>query len=91
MPNSRSAKKRVAYIERRTARNAAIKSTMKTALRRFDTAIAEGDTDQAKELYGKVSSVIDKAAKKGTIHKNKAARSKSRLAKRLNSMQAVAQ
>ena len=80
MPNVNSAIKRAKIIETKRARNASAKSTIKTYIRRYEAAIADGDSQQAATLYTKVSSLLDKAASKGIIHKNKAARRKSRLA-----------
>lgn len=86
MPNIKSAEKRVRYISKQTARNAAIRSSVKTAIKRFNAVADEGDADQAKEQYKKAASAIDKAAKKGVVHKNTAARKKSALAKRLSAL-----
>lgn len=79
MANTRSAKKRVRQTRVRTLRNRIYKSRMKTAVRRFEEALAEGDRERAAELLRRASSLIDKAAKKGVIHANAAARRKSRL------------
>ncbi len=86
MPNIKSAKKRVKYIAKHTARNAAIRSSVKTAIKRFQSVVDTGDLSQAQEQYRKAVSVIDKAAKKGVVHRNTAARKKSSLAKVLNSL-----
>jgi small subunit ribosomal protein S20 len=86
VPNIKSAEKRVRYIEKRTARNVAIRSSVKTAIRRFKAVADAGDLSQAQEEYKKAASVIDKAAQKGVVHRNAAARKKSSLAKRLNAM-----
>lgn len=84
MPNIKSAKKRVKYIAKHTARNTAVRSSVKTAVKRFKSVAESGETDQAQEQFRKAVSAIDKAAKKGVIHPNTAARKKSRLAKSLN-------
>lgn len=83
MPNIKSAKKRVLTIEKKSLRNRAVKSNLKTRLKNFDTAVKTNDPI-AKELLRDASSAVDTAAKKGVIHKNKANRKKSRLAKALN-------
>lgn len=84
MANTRSAEKRIRQTRVRTLRNRIYKSRVKTAVRRFEEALAEGDRARAAELLRKASSVIDKAAKKGVIHANAAARRKSRLYRRFN-------
>ena len=79
MPRIKSAEKRVQIEKVRRARNASDKSALRTAVKNFE----KGEKHTAAEL-SEVSSILDKAAAKGTIHANKAARKKSRLAKRLN-------
>jgi len=88
VPNTRSAEKRVRVIAKRTLRNRMIRSRMKTAIRRYQTALAEGNLEAAAELYRKAASQIDRAAAKGVIHPNQASRRKARLAARLNGLQA---
>lgn len=83
MPNIKSAKKRVKVSELKRSRNIGVKSAIKTYIRKYETAVAEGNTDNAATLYTKVTSMMDKAAGKGIIHKNTAARRKSRLAAKL--------
>lgn len=87
MANTRSAQKRIRVTARRTLRNRMIKSRMRTIIKRYEAALAEGDLQTSEELYKKVTSTIDRAAAKGVIHKNEASRRKARLAKRLNAMQ----
>ncbi|WP_227767551.1 30S ribosomal protein S20 [Zhaonella formicivorans] len=84
MPNIKSAKKRVEITRQRTLRNAALKSNLKTAIKRFEEAAAGGDLDKAKDTLVRAIRTIDKAVTKGLIHKNKAARKKSRLQKLFN-------
>ncbi|HOL18378.1 MAG TPA: 30S ribosomal protein S20 [Bacillota bacterium] len=84
MPNTKSAEKRVRQTKIRTARNRRIKSIVKTSIRRFEEAVQAGDMDTAKAKMVAAASLIDKAAAKGVIHKNNAARKKSRLARILN-------
>lgn len=83
MPNVKSAIKRVKINEVKRARNISAKSSIKTYIRRYEKEVAEGNSDTAAALYSKVSSLLDKAAGKGIIHKNTASRKKSRLAARL--------
>lgn len=86
MPNIKSAKKRVKYIAKHTARNTAVRSSVKTAIKRFRSVAESGDLNQAQEQYRRAVSAIDKAAKKGVIHRNTAARKKSKLARSLNAI-----
>lgn len=83
MANIKSAMKRAQIASIRTTKNAAYKSMMKTAIRRFETALKEANLDNAKESLVKAIRIIDKLAVKGIIHKNMAARKKSRLSRRL--------
>lgn len=80
MPNIKSAKKRVKVINTKTARNKAIKSEIKTVLKKAQAAVANGDAN-AKEAVAYAIKKVDQAAAKGIMHKNKAARKKSQLAK----------
>lgn len=84
MPNIKSAAKRVEITRIRTLRNSAVKSSIKTAIRRFEEALAANDSAKAKEALVKAIRMLDKGVTKGVIHKNTAARKKSRLTKRLN-------
>jgi len=84
LANILSAKKRVGLTRRQTARNRAIRSTYRNAIRQFEQALAAEDIEKARELLQVAISEIDRAASKGVIHKNQAARRKSRLTKRLN-------
>jgi small subunit ribosomal protein S20 len=68
---------------KRRATNKAVKSQIKTAIKKFETALNEKNTDKAKELLGVVSSILDKAAKKNIIHKSNASRKISRLSRRI--------
>ena len=86
MPNIKSAIKRVSVIEKKTLRNNMIKSAYKTAVKNFETAVAEGDVKKAETLFSEATKKIDEACSKGVIVKNTAARKKSALAKKLNSM-----
>lgn len=79
MANIKSAKKRAEQSEERRARNASLRSRMRTAIKRVRKAIATGDKTQARAVLGQVSSVIDSTVTKGIVHANAAARYKSRL------------
>ncbi len=82
MPNIKSAKKRVKVIATRTARNKAIKSDLKTALKKADAAVNDNAENKA-EVVRTAIKKVDMACSKGIMHKNKAARKKSQLAKKL--------
>ncbi|MEN8701057.1 30S ribosomal protein S20 [Bacillus infantis] len=88
MPNIKSAIKRVKTSEARNAQNVTVKSSMRTAVKKAEAAIVNEDTAAAKTSYANAVSQLDKAAAKGLIHKNAAARKQSRLAKKLNSLNA---
>jgi small subunit ribosomal protein S20 len=84
MANIKSQIKRNRQNEERRVRNKSARSRLRTRVRRFEEALAEGDVDTAEELYRIAARDLDKAAGKGIIHKNKAANKKARLAARLN-------
>jgi small subunit ribosomal protein S20 len=86
LANTASAIKRVRQEAKRRARNRAIKSRMRTTVKRAQVAIEAGDMAQANEAVLAAVREIDKAAQKGVIHANQAARRKSRLMQRLNSV-----
>lgn len=88
MPNIRSAKKRVLVIEKKTAVNKAVKSALKTQIKKFLAAVTAGNKEEATKLYPETVSAIDSAASKGILHKNNAANKKAKLAKKLNAMEA---
>lgn len=88
MPNIKSAIKRVNVIEKKTARNNMIKSGYKSAVKKFEEAIAAGKVDEAKVLFSEATKKIDQACTKGVIVKNTASRKKSSLSKKLNSAMA---
>ena len=83
MANIKSALKRIKVTKFKTRRNKMIISSLKTSIRKFEESVKAGNIDEAKALYQRTSSLIDKAVVKGTLHKNTAARKKSRLAKKL--------
>lgn len=80
MANIKSAKKRARQNVKRRLSNVSAKSNMRTHIKKLLALVEAGQKDEAKVLLPKVSSVIDKVASKGMIHKNKANRHKSRLA-----------
>ena len=86
MANIKSAMKRIRTSERRRVRNAAVRSTVRTSVKSTRTAIEGGQADQARESLLRTIQVLDKAATKGVIHKNTAARRKSRLTRQLNAL-----
>ena len=86
MPNIKSAKKRVLVIEKKTQVNKAIKSALKTQIKKFLAVVASADKEEATKVYSETVSAIDSAASKGIIHKNNAANKKAKLAKKLNAM-----
>ncbi len=83
MPNIKSAKKRVLVTEKKTMENKAIKSALKTQIKKFLAAVDAGDKALAEKLYSETVSAIDSAASKGILHKNNAANKKAKLAKKL--------
>ena len=87
MPNIKSAKKRVLVIDKKTERNKAIKSEMRTEVKNLLALVASGDKAAATALYPHTCSVIDGAVSKGVIKKNTAANKKSALSKKLNAME----
>ena len=84
MANIKSAMKRVDITAKQNLRNRVIMSSMKTAMKKLDKAIAENDQALVSETYLKAVSLVDKAALKGVIHKNNANRKKAQLAKKLS-------
>lgn len=88
MAHSLSAKKRVRQNIKRRARNRARKEQIKEAVKGFTAAIAGGTLDAAEKALRQAVQKLDRVATKGTIHKNTAARKRSRLTKRLNAAKA---
>ena len=86
MPNIKSAKKRVLVTEKKTMRNKAIKSALKTQIKKFLSAVEAGDKETATKLYPETVSAIDAAVTKGILHKNNANNRKAKLAIKLNSL-----
>ena len=88
MANIKSQIKRNRQNEKRRMRNKSVKSSLKTAVRKFHEATEAGDSAKAAELLRVASRQLDKAVSKGVIHKNQAANRKSSIAKRLNTVAA---
>ena len=86
MPNIKSAKKRVKVTKTKTLKNRMFKTMFKTTLKKFEAAIAEGNKAEAEVAYRNAVSVLDKAASKGIIHANAAARKKSQFTLMLNKL-----
>ena len=84
MPNIKSSAKRDQLAKARYAKNKAEKSALKTAVKKFDAAVAEGNKDAAVSTYKVAVKAVDKAAGKNLIHKNNAANKKSKMAHKLN-------
>ena len=86
MANHLSAVKRARQTERRTTRNRANTSSLRSQLRDLRETIAKGDKAAAEQSYRKTVSALDKAIQKGTLHENTASRYKSRLGKRVRAI-----
>ena len=86
MANIKSAKKRILVNETKAARNMAIRSKVKTAIKKVDAAIVAGDKAAAQACLVAATTEIDKATSKGVYHKNTSSRKVSRLAKAVNAM-----
>ena len=89
MANVKSAKKRISVSKTKTDRNKAIKSEVKTYLKKVDAAVASGDKEAAAAAFKDATVKLSKAASKGVLHKNAANRKKARLAKQMNKAAAV--
>ena len=83
MPNIKSAEKRVLVSKKKTLENKAVKSALKTQIKKFLAAVQTGNKDAATALYPETVSAIDSAASKGILNKNNAANKKAKLAKKL--------
>ncbi len=92
MPNTKSAKKRLRQNEVRRLRNRSARTALRSQLRRFREVVKAGDIAKAEELYPLVARQLDRAGVRNLIHRNAAARTKSRLQKliRLTKGQAAA-
>jgi small subunit ribosomal protein S20 len=88
MPNHKSAEKRERQTTHRNAVNTANRSRLRSELKRLRAALAAGNAQDAQALLAQTVSVIDKAVQKGVLHRNAAARHKSRLTVRVNTLAA---
>lgn len=86
MANTKSAEKAARQAEKHRARNIALRSRMRSAIRKVTSALAAGNKEQAQASYREAVPVIDTLVNKQIIHRNKAARHKSRLAARVRAM-----
>ena len=86
MANIKSQKKRILTNEKARLRNKAVKSSLKTAVRKFRDAAATGDAAAAQEAAREANRALDKAASKGVIHPNQAANRKSAISKKAASI-----
>lgn len=90
MAHSLSARKRVRQNARRRALNKARRSALRTKVRKCADALQGGDPAAAESALREATRALDRAANRGTVHRNAAARRKSRLARRLNALKAKA-
>lgn len=88
MANHKSALKRIRSSERKRLRNRTVRSTTRTIVKRARTTLQEGDADTARQAIQEAIRTLDKAVSKGVIHRNNAARRKSRLMKQLAELEA---
>lgn len=86
MANTKSAQKRMRQALKRRDRNRAHRSAMRTAIKNLRAAVAEGDNAKATELLPGTVAMVDSKVKHGIIHRNAAARTKSRLTRAVNGM-----
>ena len=86
MANIKSAKKRAIQSEKRRQHNASRRSMTRTSLKKVLSAITSGDKEAAQAAYTAATPLLDRMATKGLIHKNKAARHKSRLAAQIKAL-----
>ncbi|MCM1010622.1 MAG: 30S ribosomal protein S20 [Fusobacterium sp.] len=89
MANIKSAKKRILVAEKNRLRNVAFKSSIKTAVKKVLECANAGQQDELKTALSKAYQLCDKAVSKGILHKNTAARKKSRLTKAINKIAAA--
>lgn len=88
MANSPQARKRARQAEKRRAHNASLRSLVRTNIKRVVAAVRSGNAEQARDAFARAVPVIDRMADKGIIHKNKAARHKSRLSAQIKALAA---
>ncbi len=90
MANSAQARKRARQAVKQRAHNASLRSTFRTAVKRVQKAIVVGDKAAAQSIYQESVAVIDRIAEKKIVHKNKAARHKSRLSSQIKGLSGAA-
>jgi small subunit ribosomal protein S20 len=90
MANTASARKRIRQTEKRTIRNRARRSRVRTFLRKVEQAIAQGDKSVAQEAFQAAQPELQRAATKGVLHQNAVARKLSRLSSRIKKLGAAA-
>ncbi|GAA0747406.1 30S ribosomal protein S20 [Clostridium oceanicum] len=88
MANIKSAKKRIKVIEKKTLRNKMLKSALKTTIKNYLADVNSKNLEDAKASFKTAARALDMSVSKGLLHKNKAARTKSRLAAKLNALNA---
>ena len=86
MAQHKSAKKRIRQNDKKRIRNRHIRTTLRSALKRFEQTLEKQNAEELKALMGKTISIVDTAASKGVIHKNKAARHVSQIRRKINSI-----
>ncbi len=84
LPNIKSAERRIRTHAKSNARNRAVKSELKTLAKKFKAAVVAGEKEEADKLFKEYTSALDKAALKGTLHKNSVNRKKAQLSKALS-------
>jgi small subunit ribosomal protein S20 len=86
LPNIKSAKKRVLVNKAKALQNKAARSSLKTDIKKFEAAVAEGNRSEAEGAYKVAVKAVDKAASNGILHKNNAAHKKSGMTLKLNKL-----
>ena len=90
MANTKSARKMVRVIEKRRQRNRSVRSAVKTYMSKAEKAVSAAEPEPARQAMQAALRALDRAAQKGVIHRNNAARRKSRMMKKLNALPAQA-
>ena len=86
MPNIKSAKKRVLVNKAKALQNRAVRSALRTDIKKFEAAVAEGNRSEAEGAYKVAVKAVDKAVGHGILHKNNAAHKKSGMTLKLNKL-----
>ena len=86
MAQHKSAKKRILQNDKKRIRNRHIRTTLRSALKKFEQTLEKQNAEELKAIMGKTISSVDTAASKGVIHKNKAARHVSQITRKINSL-----